>query len=682
MSDAFTSDTYNALCQEAESYLNRGLPEQARELLLKAVSLIGTRPRARSILADTCMSLGLWSEAKEQLEVLTTLEINKPAHHYRLGQVLEELGELELARDNYLVAQEHDRDHRQAAVAVSRLNAKLDSQIRGIDLSQVFGGSGAGAATGGSDAVVRNAPLSPETPPPPPPPPPATQAPDTPRPQAGVPLHGDAQILPDAPGATDVFATTDDLDSLLEDIGVKFGGRGESDDKVQALLSSVGISLEPPEKPEKAKAPEEKPPVRDISDLLGSGGEAAARPAGPAPEGLEIPGGLERIFEGPAGGEKSEPASPAGCAPEVEPLSLDSIFGISRQAGGPAPEPEPPGVPGSAPTPVPSLSEIFGGAEPASVPPRPAPAPPGEPAVPPPVEHLVPPPVEELVPGVEDAVRTHRDGFEEAAAVLENAFTDTQPAAPSGPGEAPLPAGEPERAVETAFETATSVEKADAPIIEAETGSPAPPAAGPAAAAEREEPPREAAPKGMEAAQAAAPPGQAVQAAASSPASYRISKLENDLLVGIELKKGSLAVNPRALVAYDGQVTVSEIGGWLLAEGGGTVWLGFRTGTAIVYKLEQGRTAKAEALAAFDAHIELVPAETSLTQGLVRVSRGSCEALVFPEGSYREVKIDGGPFSVKAESLLLCDENVIVSAAEGLPGFLVLSGRGRVVVAR
>ncbi|NLP06170.1 hypothetical protein GX411_09500, partial [Candidatus Fermentibacteria bacterium] len=433
MSDAFTSDTYNALCQEAESYLNRGLPEQARELLLKAVSLIGTRPRARSILADTCMSLGLWSEAKEQLEVLTTLEINKPMHHFRLGQVLEELGELELARDNYLVAQDHDSDNRQAAVAVSRLNAKLDSQPHGIDLSQVFGVSGAAAETSRPAAGVQPAPVSEKAAPSPASPP----MPETPRPQTGVPLHGERQIFPDAPGAADVFATTDDLDSLLEDIGVKFGGQGDEDDKVQALLSSVGISLEPPKKPEAGKAPEEKPPVKDISDLLGSGSKPPVQPAGAAPEGSEILGGLESVFGAPAGGEKPEPASPAKAVPEAAPLSLDSIFGTTRQTGGPAPEPEASRGPAeSSPPAVPSLSEIFGGADSAPEPLRAVPVPPGEPAVPPPVERLVPPPVEDMVPSVEEAVRQPPDGFEEAAAVLENAFAGLPPAAPSVPGAA------------------------------------------------------------------------------------------------------------------------------------------------------------------------------------------------------------------------------------------------------
>ena len=121
MADAFTSDTYDSLCREAEDYLSQGRTDQARELLLKAISLIGTRARARDILADCCMSLGLWSEAKAQLEILTTLEIGKVQHHYRLGQVLEELKEYELASDNYQVVIEKDPDHHNAQVALKRL---------------------------------------------------------------------------------------------------------------------------------------------------------------------------------------------------------------------------------------------------------------------------------------------------------------------------------------------------------------------------------------------------------------------------------------------------------------------------------------------------------------------------------------------------------------------------------
>jgi len=126
MSDAFTSDTYDALCKEAEDYLSRGLAEQARELLLKAISLIGTRPKARSLLADCCMSLGLWSEARAQLETLTTLEVGSASHHFRLGQVMEEMGQYALARDNYRVVLETEPDNHAAQVAVNRLKDRPD----------------------------------------------------------------------------------------------------------------------------------------------------------------------------------------------------------------------------------------------------------------------------------------------------------------------------------------------------------------------------------------------------------------------------------------------------------------------------------------------------------------------------------------------------------------------------
>ena len=121
MADAFTNETYNALCRDAEGYLARGLAEQARELLLKATSLIGTRARARSLLADACMQLTLWGEAKSQLEALATLEVDNIYTHFRLGQVLEETSEYELARDNFRVVLDMNPDHHGAKVSLSRL---------------------------------------------------------------------------------------------------------------------------------------------------------------------------------------------------------------------------------------------------------------------------------------------------------------------------------------------------------------------------------------------------------------------------------------------------------------------------------------------------------------------------------------------------------------------------------
>ncbi|MCK5785973.1 MAG: hypothetical protein KAH54_05375, partial [Candidatus Sabulitectum sp.] len=149
MADAFTSETYNALCRDAEGYLARGLAEQARELLLKATSLIGTRARARSLLADACMQLTLWGEAKSQLEALATLEVDNIHTHFRLGQVLEETGEYQLAMDNFRVVLDMNPDHHGAKVSISRLEmvskeqppSKIPSVVEG---QQIYADSGDG----------------------------------------------------------------------------------------------------------------------------------------------------------------------------------------------------------------------------------------------------------------------------------------------------------------------------------------------------------------------------------------------------------------------------------------------------------------------------------------------------------------------------------------------------------
>ena len=208
MADAFTSETYNALCRDAEGYLARGLAEQARELLLKATSLIGTRPRARSLLADSCMQLGLWGEAKSQLEALATLEVDNIYTHFRLGQVLEETREYELARDNFRVVLDMNPDHHGAKVSLTRLE-KL-----------------------------------------------------TEKPQAAakhIPVEGQ-QIFADSEDSNGVFAgdgeSSGAIDDLLDSIGM-----GEKRDVpgVEDLLNSIGIAKE---------KKEEKPKV-DFGSIFG-----------------------------------------------------------------------------------------------------------------------------------------------------------------------------------------------------------------------------------------------------------------------------------------------------------------------------------------------------------------------------------------------------------------------------
>ncbi|PIE51568.1 hypothetical protein CSA37_11230 [Candidatus Fermentibacteria bacterium] len=208
MADAFTSETYNALCRDAEGYLARGLAEQARELLIKATSLIGTRPRARSLLADACMQLGLWKEAEAQLEALATLEVDNIYTHFRLGQVLEETGENELARDNFLVVLDMNPDHHGAKVALARLEKT----------------------------------------------PSASSSSETARKPEGQ------QVFADYPEAKDIFAgESSEIDDLLNNIGL---GENKNMAGVDALLDSIGINDE--KKDEKHKV--------DFDNIFGNSG--------------------------------------------------------------------------------------------------------------------------------------------------------------------------------------------------------------------------------------------------------------------------------------------------------------------------------------------------------------------------------------------------------------------------
>jgi len=248
MADTFTSDTYDALCQEAEGYLARGLSEQARELLLKAASLIGTRPRARSLLADACMSLGLWEEARSQLENLTTLEVDNYHNHFRLGQVLEELSENQLARDNYNVVLDHSPDHHGAKVALNRLEAADDTT--NVNLASFFA---AGSSSTDSE---------PEAP-----------SEDTDSGNVVESVFGSTQVFPDAQ-TDDVFAGEEDIgqgvDKLLKDLGVG-GDTQETSGAVSELLSRRR-STSPPSsqliphlgvkksQPERSMRPNQPPP--------------------------------------------------------------------------------------------------------------------------------------------------------------------------------------------------------------------------------------------------------------------------------------------------------------------------------------------------------------------------------------------------------------------------------------
>ncbi len=216
MSDTFTDETYNTLCKDAENYLAGGSPEQARELLVKAISLIGTRPKARSILSDTCMSMELWSEARSQLEILITLEDSNLNNNFRLAQVLEELGEYQLAFDNYSVVIEDNPDHHGAAVAIKRISARTKES--GVNLADIFATSSTKTETSA---------------------PPAKKDIEK--------LREGAQVFPDVP-IDSLFAESEDeqensIEKLLKNIGLSQEESEEDDsDDISKLLENIGVS--------------------------------------------------------------------------------------------------------------------------------------------------------------------------------------------------------------------------------------------------------------------------------------------------------------------------------------------------------------------------------------------------------------------------------------------------------
>ncbi len=214
MSDTFTGETYNTLCNDAEGYLTKESPEQARELLQKAISLIGTRPRARSLLADTCMSMALWSEARSQLEILITLNEGNTSNNFRLAQVLEELGEYQLAQDNYSVVLDDEPDHHGASVAIKRIETRTKDS--GVNLADVF-----------------NAPLS-------------DGSGDTDTDDTEDKFKDGLQIFPDVP-SDELFADSgadeeDSVERLLKNIGLSGDSAEVEEDDISELLQNIGVS--------------------------------------------------------------------------------------------------------------------------------------------------------------------------------------------------------------------------------------------------------------------------------------------------------------------------------------------------------------------------------------------------------------------------------------------------------
>jgi len=214
MSDTFTGETYNTLCNDAEGYLANESPEQARELLQKAISLIATRPRGRSLLADTCMSMELWFEARSQLEILITLDEGNVSNNFKLAQVLEELGEYQLALDNYTVVLDGEPDHHGANVAVKRIETRAKDS--GVNLADIFNNP----IDDGSGETDTN--------------------------DEEENLKDGLQIYPDVP-SDELFAESGDdeensVERLLKNIGLADDSPEEEQDDVSELLENIGVS--------------------------------------------------------------------------------------------------------------------------------------------------------------------------------------------------------------------------------------------------------------------------------------------------------------------------------------------------------------------------------------------------------------------------------------------------------
>jgi len=629
MADTFTSDTYDALCQEAEGYLARGLSEQARELLLKAASLIGTRPRARSLLADACMSLGLWEEARSQLENLTTLEVDNYHNHFRLGQVLEELSENQLARDNYNVVLDHSPDHHGAKVALNRLEAADDTT--NVNLASFFA---AGSSSTDSE---------PEAP-----------SEDTDSGNVVESVFGSTQVFPDAQ-TDDVFAGEEDIgqgvDKLLKDLGVG-GDTQETSGAVSELLSSLGITPDGDED-EEDKVIEKV----DISSILSTdsvpGGEEVATGEVDAPEPAASADAVQdeaTVLES-AFTDAPEPSSP-DAEPEDDVIALESVFAAP-------PEPEPVVEEPSAPSQIDQetdteasvLESVFSTGQEEKALEEPAP----------------------LEPAADESLLDEK----KEVGMLESIF--------GSPAEEPAP--EP-AAEEPALEPAAE-EPAPEPLAE-EPSAPEPVAEEPAPEPAVEEPPaREPAveepapePVAVEAyvddVVSEAPP------VAAEPAVYTIHKPDFESLVIVELEKGTLAVRQAYIAAMNSHLNLKADEGKRLLSGSGSIWLGQGGRTPVIIPIEQGMYVRSDRMVLFDSCVIESPADIADIPALVRLEapEGS-EMLCFAGGRIREVFLPGDnrtTLTVRSSSLLAAGKDIELQKKSDSPDFLILSGYGRIYI--
>ncbi|MCD4776041.1 MAG: tetratricopeptide repeat protein [Candidatus Aegiribacteria sp.] len=329
MSDTFTGETYNTLCNDAEGYLANESPEQARELLQKAISLIGTRPRGRSLLADTCMSMELWVEARSQLEILITLDEGNADNNFRLAQVLEELGEYQLALDNFSVVLDNDSDHHGAKVAIKRIETRTKDS--GVNLADIFSSPNSVQPEGTEVAA-----------------------------DGKGNINEGMQIFPDAP-SDNIFADSEDneetsVDKLLKNIGISDNSTEEEENDVSELLENIGVStsqalqsafadgdgserkdtpeLQEEQEDSDEKKEEVKKAVRSLDEIFGeSAGDEEETAVEPEPEAEEpeVEEAEETVAEEEPEPEAEEPSREEEPEPETEEEDESSQFAPGKK---------------------------------------------------------------------------------------------------------------------------------------------------------------------------------------------------------------------------------------------------------------------------------------------------------------------------------------------------------------
>jgi len=220
-----------------------------------------------------------------------------------------------------------------------------------------------------------------------------------------------------------------------------------------------------------------------------------------------------------------------------------------------------------------------------------------------------------------------------------------------------------------ADEAPPAVPEVPAPAVPAEPASPGRAAGDQAAAATAEQ--------AFVAPEVPAAP-RPVLAGASS---FRIQKADSGQLVTVELKKGTLEIEPACLAALDGQFDMISSGAKYYVTGSGLIHLGHGAFEPVIVRLEDGKLVRRDRLGFLDAWTDVSDPVFPCAPDLVRVLRNGGDALLFAGARYREIRVDGSRMITRTSSLAFADEGVLVSGHQGAAGFVEITGKGKVLLA-